>query len=435
MWIKSTLASAHLDQLQSAEHETLWVKVRLRGGTSLVIGSVYRPGSCSPTDLCLIDSLDDTLHQAKELSPKVILAGDFNVHSADWLGSAKSTPTGDALEDLCITHELTQHVREPTRGANPLDLIMSTFQQPISTTVLAPLGRSDHGTVIAQFPTISPCRGEATTRTVWRYERADWGRLRAHLKAVPWASIITDDPELSCLQVTNTIAAGMDQFIPHKTLVIRSSDPKWWTPECTQVMRIKDREWRKWRHDLGNDVKKQSFIDSVTRATTTLQHSGQEKERHLRARLTCGSLRDKAWWCNLKGACGLGRNSDIPLLLDNAGKEHITSKEKADCFGHFFAGKCSLGDRDLHRASLGTPAPAHPHPPLTHVHFRIQNVHRLLRRLDTSKATGPDSISPPPCPERMRFGTRTGPDQAVLIVLPAWIPTSGLEARQCCSCA
>ena len=245
VWIKSTLASAHLDQLQSAEQETLWVKVRLRGGTSLVIGSVYRPGSCSPTDLCLIDSLDDTLHQAKELSPNVILAGDFNLYSADWLGSAKSTPARDALEDLCITQELTQHVREPTRGANTLDLIMSTFQQPISTTVLAPLGHSDHGTVIAQFPTISPCRGEATTPTVWRYECADWGRLRAHLKAVPWASIITDDPELSCLQVTNTIAAGMDQFIPHKTLVIRSSDPKWWTPECTQVMRIKDREWRK----------------------------------------------------------------------------------------------------------------------------------------------------------------------------------------------
>ena len=163
----------------------------------------------------------------------------------------------------------------------------------------------------------------------------------------------------------------------------------------------------------------------------------QGKERHLRARLTCGSLRDKAWWCNLEGACGLGRNSDIPLLLDNAGKEHITSKEKADCFGHFFAGKCSLGDRDLHRASLGTPAPAHPHPPLTHVHFYIQNVHRLLRRLEAPKATGPDSISPPPppCPERMRFGARTGPDQAFLIVLPAWIQTSGLEARQCCSCA
>ena len=49
------------------------------------------------------------------------------------------------VADLLSSHNLKQIVREPTRGNNILDLIITNMSHFYSTpTVTAPLGRSDH---------------------------------------------------------------------------------------------------------------------------------------------------------------------------------------------------------------------------------------------------------------------------------------------------
>ena len=73
------------------------------------------------------------------------------------------------------------------------------------------------------------------------------------------------------------------------------------------------------------------------------------------------------------------------------GREFSTSKEKATCFGKFFSDKCSLQNDYLQPSEL-------PHFPrrttsvLRRVRFRQATIARQLKRLDPSKATGPDGI-------------------------------------------
>ena len=73
------------------------------------------------------------------------------------------------------------------------------------------------------------------------------------------------------------------------------------------------------------------------------------------------------------------------------GREFSTSKEKATCFGKFFSDKCSLQNDYLQPSEL-------PHFPrrttsvLRRVRFRQAAIARELKKLDPSKATGPDGI-------------------------------------------
>ena len=209
----------------------------------VVICAVYRSGSSTATDVELFEYLESVMDTARSEESRIILAGDFNVHNRQWLNSTRTTVAGEYAEDMCILHGLEQHVTMPTRGNNTLDLIMSDFPLRVTVTTQPPLGASDHVVLIADFPTLVP-KEPLTNRTVWRYNHADWDRLRHFYKESDWESLITGDPDQSCESETSLILSGMRKFIPSRALVSRPSDPSWWTPECSESVTAKQRAWK-----------------------------------------------------------------------------------------------------------------------------------------------------------------------------------------------
>jgi len=218
----------------------------LASNTHVIICAAYRSGSSAPNDIKLFEHLDQVIPQVRSQGSKLIVAGDFNVHNRLWLGSNKTTLAGEFAEDVCNLHGLTQHVSQPTRGDNILDLIMSDFPSNVKVSSQPPLGCSDHITLIADFPTL-PSVETPTSRTVWRYNQADWPRLCHHFRTFDWNSIFTNSPEESCRNVTATILAGMKRFIPSRLLVTRPSDPAWWSPECNNAVERKSQAWERAR--------------------------------------------------------------------------------------------------------------------------------------------------------------------------------------------
>eukprot|EP00117_Sycon_ciliatum_P010660 scpid33236/ scgid4028/ RNA-directed DNA polymerase from mobile element jockey; Reverse transcriptase len=364
----------------------------MHSGTKTVLGALYRPGSCAETDTSLMDYLDNTLDDVRRLGSNVIIAGDFNVHNSAWLQSSKTTRAGECLEEVCAAHHLVQHVTQPTRGNNTLDLIISDFSHPVCTTAYAPLGRSDHAVIIAEFLQQHPRREDPAVRQVWKYALADWHRLRAYLRNIDWPAKIHGCAEQSCQRVTDVIMHGMKQFIPSKELVVHQSNPVWWTPDCSNANHAKERAWKLWRRNPRNDNHKVQYITTVNHEVEACHAARLAHQRRIRNKLTAGSLRDKEWWSTIKSAAGKGRCSDIPLLTNPAGQEFHSSREKAECFAAHFANKCSLGNNDLCAADLpDLQRPAYA--TLKHIHFRAATVKRHLANLAVSKATGPDGIS------------------------------------------
>ena len=392
VWVKSTLAASRNDVMPVLHHEIVWVNIRLKTGKKIIIGAVYRPGSCPENDVSLINHIGTCLEQIDHTSAHVLLAGDFNVHNQAWLHSTKTSLAGEQLEELCAIYGLNQHVHQPTRAANTLDLIISDVPGTVCSKVLDPLGRSDHNIVIADFHSPVLHHEPRTTRTVWQYHRADWHRLRDYLRNTKWDTVLTHDPNASAEELTSIIQKGMDQFIPSKKLITKPSDPVWWSPACSRATRQKQSAWKKWRHHPDDPGYHQQFLDSLHHCSFVLCKAQEAHVQNVKAKLSSGNLRDKQWWTYVKRAGGKDRCSDIPLITDGNGKEYVTSKEKADCFGSFFANKCSLGDMDLSDSTLPDLPQPH-HVGLSHIRFRPPAVRRVLAQLDSSKATGPDGIS------------------------------------------
>ena len=167
VWVKSGLPVVHLDQIPTDDPEVLRLAVSLSTQQSVVIGALFRPGSCAENGTCLIENLGPVLYVTRTHGTHIVLAGDFNVHQETWLCSSKTTVAGEALEELCAEPQLHQHVLQPTRGLNTLDLILSNMSVPIDTTAKAPLGCSDHGVPLADFY-LTPDADQATSRTVRR---------------------------------------------------------------------------------------------------------------------------------------------------------------------------------------------------------------------------------------------------------------------------
>ena len=116
VWFRQGMFFRQLDTISCNGPEVVWVVVDTKDHGKTGIFAVYRPDSCSGTDTGLIAYLDSKLEEVRHIADNVILAGDFNVHHFTWLGSTKTTLTGEALEDICALHCLEQHVRSLTRG-------------------------------------------------------------------------------------------------------------------------------------------------------------------------------------------------------------------------------------------------------------------------------------------------------------------------------
>jgi len=389
VWIRSSLVYRQLDMIPTDGEDLVWFSLRLQCGASVAVCAVYRSGSCSPTDTRMLDVLERGINIARQHCTYTILAGDFNVHNEEWLGSTKTTPVGEATEDFCYLYGLDQHVRQPTRGLNTLDLIMSDVTGHVETDVLAPLGRSDHAALISNLA-ILPLEDDAVRRTVWRYGRADWPRLRHFYRTTDWSEIITPDVDSSCENLTQRILDGMKKFIPSKTLKLRGADPVWWTPECTEAVNAKQKAWKRHRQDAANQDLLTSFRTATAAAAAQVARAKASHAASLRRRISAGGLSNRDWWSTIKQAAGRTSSPEIPVIISQDGTECTSNEAKADCFAQHFSSKCSLTN-DVDSANM-PPIRQRSTAQLSMIRFRPDTVRRELRRIQPSKATGSDMI-------------------------------------------
>ena len=109
-------------------------------------------GSCIPTTWNkLSEKEDNDLHQTIGLAAKqhrnLVLMGDFNYPNIQW-GSRRTDKVGAKFLELIDDCYLHQHVTEPTRYGNILDLVFSSEADMIEDVdVREPAVNSDHCTI------------------------------------------------------------------------------------------------------------------------------------------------------------------------------------------------------------------------------------------------------------------------------------------------
>ena len=205
-------------------HAHLW-------SMKLSLGCLYRPPS---SDLISFrKDLEEAINKCPTHSD-IVLVGDFNAKSPEWLPSDTSNVAGRELAPLFLQLGLHQCVSTPTRihadGRldSLLDLVLTNAPQFFSSTkTLPPLGSSDHLCIICDlnFPVRHKIHRTSKRRRIWRYDKVNFNVVNTALKNADWDQALNTEDIDAAFSTWTSIYLGMiKKLIPSK--VVKQVKPK-----------------------------------------------------------------------------------------------------------------------------------------------------------------------------------------------------------------
>ena len=176
---------------------------------TLTIGLIYRSPNIRQED-------DEKLHNAiKEISKReCVIMGDFNHGHIQW--KSLESVGRDDQQFLLLIHDcfLTQHVLEPTRGGNVLDLVFSTQNELVDNIKIGePLGSSDHNQIHFSIK----IQTEITGKKRWRrnFNKGKYKQMRTYLASIYWTDIMKDKTATECwIILKDKIEGIIETFVP-----------------------------------------------------------------------------------------------------------------------------------------------------------------------------------------------------------------------------
>ena len=143
LYIKESTQAYEIKLEKEAEcEEAVWCNI-VSGNSTLTVGLVYRSPNMNTEE---IDKIQNAI---KEVSKRdCIIMGDFNHGRIQWKSLQSTGSEDQQFLNLVQDSFLIQHVLEPTRGENVLDIVLSSQKEFIDNVrICEPLGCSDHNQI------------------------------------------------------------------------------------------------------------------------------------------------------------------------------------------------------------------------------------------------------------------------------------------------
>ena len=390
VYCKSSIPSTRRHDLEFPACEMLWLEL-LIGGRKILLSSCYRPpGQLVANIDIFINNLSLSLESAIDEHPtSVLLLGDLNDRCTSWDFPHTNSETKDKLRTLCNELSLTQLIKDPTRGNNILDLIITnTPLLFIDSGVYPELPDLDHCIIHATF-NITYNTSAPYYKHTWKLEQGNYQSLNNfYLNKFSNLNNIFSDTDLNknVETLTKTILEGMELHIPSKRIKIYPTDKPWFTPELKTLFKISYRlHKRKNKTKLPSDIL--AFENARRHAKESFRTARDNYFQNLNNQISNPETTSKTFWKLLKSLFGKS-NTGIPDLTDN-NTTYSNNHDKAELLNTFFASQSTI------------PNPNSPLPPfnyitdarLDQINITPTDVSQVLKSLTTNKATGIDSIS------------------------------------------
>ena len=226
-------------------------------------------------------------------------------------------------------------------------------------------------------------------RRIWSFDRADFDGYRDCLSKVDWDTILNDDVNESCKNVTALILRTAENFIPSKTVVIRKNDSPWMHNSLRRLIRKRRRAHSRakktnkpvhWHHYRNI----RNLCVTETRTAKQIYYEG------LSTKLRNANIAPKVWWKTLNSIIrGNTSYSEYPPLINN-NVEVSDDIEKAELFNNYFNIISSVDDSNARLPQDNFTSDHN----LSDIVITNDDVKDVLSLLNVSKATGPDLINP-----------------------------------------
>ena len=390
LYVKKHLKAVPNCNLVSTVAESVWCEVSLKDKDRLLIGGIYR----SPNGDDTVDSeVRELLLKASETqNSHILIMGDFNYPEIKWeplrLPNSDAHPAFKFVECLrdCFFY---QHVHEPThvRGTdtpNVLDLIITNEENMVQNiNYEAPLGKSHHNVLTFNYHCYTSQQENNTPKFI--YHKGDYDSLRKE-----WHENIKIDDPHGCTvqqlwdQIEKNISDSCHQYIPVSTGKPRpnKTHAPWNTAKTKEKIKQKKEGYKIKRTDqthqneyskLCNQVKwecrkaKSDFEKKIAQnAKKNPKHFYKYVQSKVKVKVAVGDL--------LKPDGGVAKES----------------KEKADTLNNYFSSVFTVEDTN----SMPDFSERNFNSTIETLEIKPEDVEKKLNKLNTSKAAGPDGISP-----------------------------------------
>ena len=170
---------------------------------------------------CLLTSMAAV--QAEDVRASFLFVGDLNGHHQEWLGSTTTNHHGAAF-DFTTVFGCDQLVVSPTHAhGGTLDLLMTDVPDLVRVSVVAPIGNSDHSSLLAVISMVQAVPNLCVSRKVFLKHQVNWNSLwcNAGSTLAYWSA---DNP-VEVLNEHLLLLVGC--FVPTKIIRVCNMDKPW----------------------------------------------------------------------------------------------------------------------------------------------------------------------------------------------------------------
>ena len=119
-----------------------------------------------------------------------------------------------------------------------------------------PLGNSDNVAVSVSidFP-INSKQDTMFHRVAYDYSRADWDRLRDHLRNAPWEDIFKLSASAAASEFCEWVQVGIDAYIPHRKYQAKPHSSPWFSAACAAAIVHQNHSFRLYQQNKSSESK------------------------------------------------------------------------------------------------------------------------------------------------------------------------------------
>ena len=374
-------------ELANLDHnEIMVIELKPKRQSKIAIVVTYRP----PDDVSdeYLDNFRNVLKNVENSRYKnICIMGDFNLPNFDWTTGVPFNNLNRAYDfyEVFQEHGLVQLVKEPTHvNGNTLDLVLSNFPNRFnSITVEEDAFSSDHYPIEFDIRIkIKPVK--AVQAKVFDFKNADWNKLNTELLDCKLEDCVQEnagDVDIASDAWHTKVKNVIDRVLTTKR-VKNINSPPWIDNEIQskskkkfslwkKAKRIKSLEawanYRKERNELRNlvNLKYNNFIQSSTEKI---------------------AQNPKVFWKIVKSK---NKTKNVPDRLTHERKYFSTTKDRAKAFNDYFY---SVFINESHVEDDLPVIDEFVNLDLCNIYIEKEEVEKLLKEVNASKAGGPDEI-------------------------------------------
>ena len=272
IYAKSELKTVMIQNLtETPETDTVWCKYE-----DITIGVCYNTTANTTEEQ--EEPLLELIKEAGNLSGETIITGDFNHETIDWeLMEAGSE--GQKFMELTEDQFLTQHIKEPTRGNNILDLILSTNPNQITNVKVGEkFGTSDHNIIEFEIKT-------KDSPSVWKskyrdYRKADYSKIKEDIQSDSYATDENADTNTLWNNFKEKISKVVEENIPLKERRSGKPKPMWWNRKIRRLRKNRLKWWNRYK-ESKRDQHEQKYKEYQKLVHKEIRKSKNRLEKRL----------------------------------------------------------------------------------------------------------------------------------------------------------